>query len=80
VQVPFAQGIEMFINAKRAGKKVWLLQYDGQNHQVWGDSAEDYHIRMLQFFDHYLKGSLMPEWMDKTPTDPHLLTEGTSSN
>lgn len=63
--VPFAQAIEMFTGLKRAGKKVWLLQYDNGVHFVSGKDAVDYTIRMRQFFDHYLKGAPAPVWMTK---------------
>jgi len=62
--VPFEQAIEFFVNLKRAGKVVWLLQYDGgYGHQLGGNAAQDYHTRMLQFFDYYLKGAPPPIWM-----------------
>lgn len=63
-QVPFSQGIELFTALRRLGKKVWLLQYDKGDHGVGrGKDAMDYSIRMMQFFDHYLKGAPAPEWM-----------------
>lgn len=61
--VPFAQGVEFFTALRRLGKKVWLLQYDDGKHEVSGKSAEDYSIRLGQFFDHYLKGAPPPKWM-----------------
>jgi len=62
--VPFAQGIEWFTGLKRAGKKVWLLQYDHEGHGLDNRSNQkDYTIRMRQFFDHYLKGLPPPRWM-----------------
>jgi dienelactone hydrolase len=61
--VPFEQGIEFYTALRRLGKKVWLLQYDGQGHMVFGDAARDLTIRMRQFFDHYLKGTASPKWM-----------------
>jgi dipeptidyl aminopeptidase/acylaminoacyl peptidase len=63
--VPFEQAVEMFTDMKRAGKKVWMLQYDNQGHSLVGKAALDYHLRMLQFFDHYLKGKPAPIWMTK---------------
>jgi hypothetical protein len=61
--VSFAQGLEMFLGMRRAGKKAWMLQYDGNGHILNGKAAEDFTIRMQQFFDHYLKGAPAPIWM-----------------
>lgn len=62
--VPFAQAIEMFLGLKRAGKKVWLLQYDKEGHGLMNDkNARDYNIRIFQFFDYYLKAAPAPKWM-----------------
>lgn len=64
-QVPFSQGLEFFNNLRRLRKKVWLLQYDEGGHTVTGLEAADYHHRLLQFFNHYLKGEPAPIWMTK---------------
>jgi hypothetical protein len=49
---------------RRLGRKVWLLQYDGEAHGVFDDrNARDYTLRLTQFFDYYLKGSVPPRWM-----------------
>lgn len=61
--IPFEQGIEFYTALRRLGKTVWMLQYDGQGHVVFGKAAEDLEIRMKQFFDHYLKGACAPFWM-----------------
>lgn len=63
--VPFAQGVELFLALRRLGKKVWLLQYDGQGHGVHGKAAEDFTTRLMQFFDHYLKDKPAPIWMTR---------------
>ena len=64
--VPFAQGAEFFTALRRLGKKVWMLQYDEGSHSVErGEGAEDYSIRMFQFFNHYLKGMPAPKWMTR---------------
>ena len=59
----FSQGVEFFNALRRLGKKTWMLQYDGEGHQVGGNAAIDYTIRLKQFFDHYLKDSAAPKWM-----------------
>jgi dipeptidyl aminopeptidase/acylaminoacyl peptidase len=61
--VPFPQGVEMFTALRRLGKKAWMLQYDGEDHMVFDNAAQDLTIRMTQFFDHYLKGAPAPRWM-----------------
>jgi dipeptidyl aminopeptidase/acylaminoacyl peptidase len=63
VQVRNSQGIEMFTALRRLGKRVWMLQYDNGDHTVDGKDAEDFTIRVKQFFDHYLKDSACPRWM-----------------
>jgi dipeptidyl aminopeptidase/acylaminoacyl peptidase len=62
--VPFGQSIELFMALRRAGKKVWFLEYEKERHQLGNNkSALDYTIRMKQFFDYYLKAAAPPKWM-----------------
>ncbi|MBO9572664.1 MAG: S9 family peptidase [Chitinophagaceae bacterium] len=61
--VPFEQGLELFLAMRRLGKRAWLLQYDGMRHGLSGKSALDYTIRLKQYFDHYLKDSACPRWL-----------------
>jgi dienelactone hydrolase len=61
--VPFSQAIEFFTALRRLKKRVWLLEYNEGNHGVQGASAEDFSIRIGQFFDTYLKGAPPPKWM-----------------
>ena len=64
--VPWYQGIEYFVGLRRLGKKAWLLNYNGEPHwPVKLANRKDFNIRMQQYFDHYLKGAPMPDWMDK---------------
>ncbi|ASU35109.1 S9 family peptidase [Mucilaginibacter xinganensis] len=64
--VPWYQGIEMFTALRRLGKPVWLLQYNGEAHNlVQRQNRKDISIREQQFFDHFLKGAAMPVWLDK---------------
>jgi dipeptidyl aminopeptidase/acylaminoacyl peptidase len=79
--VPWEQAVELFIALRRLNKKAWMLQYDGQNHGNYGKPAEDYTIRLTQFFDHYLKGALPPKWMTHTVSEPlQELEEGFESD
>lgn len=62
--VHFTQGVEFFTALRRLGKKVWMLQYDGEGHVLSNNKAKrDLTIRITQFFDHYLKGAPAPKWM-----------------
>ena len=64
--VPWYQGIEMFTAMRRLNKLVWMLTYNNEEHNLKAESwanRMDLTIRMKQFFDHYLKGDLMPSWM-----------------
>ncbi|HVW94412.1 MAG TPA: prolyl oligopeptidase family serine peptidase [Mucilaginibacter sp.] len=63
--VPFFQAEEIFTEMYRLKKRAWLLEYPDGNHGVWGKSAEDFSIRMSQFFDHYLKDQPAPVWMTR---------------
>jgi len=64
--VPWYQGIEMFTALRRLGKPVWLLQYNGEAHNlVQRQNRKDITIREQQYFDHFLKGAPMPVWMAK---------------
>jgi dipeptidyl aminopeptidase/acylaminoacyl peptidase len=62
--VPWYQGIEMFVALRRLGKEVYLINYNGDEHNPTKRANQiDLAIRMMQFFDHHLKGRPAPEWM-----------------
>ncbi len=64
--VPWYQGIEYFTAMRRLNKKIWLLVYNNEAHNlVERKNRKDIQIREQQFFDHYLKGDPMPTWMSK---------------
>jgi len=64
--VPWYQGIEMFTALRRLGKPVWLLNYNGDDHNlIKRQNRKDIQIREQQFFDYYLKGTKAPSWMVK---------------
>lgn len=64
--VPWYQGIELFVAMRRLNKPAWMLVYNNEEHNLrkWPNKV-DLSIRMMQFFDHFLKGAPAPEWMDK---------------
>jgi fermentation-respiration switch protein FrsA (DUF1100 family) len=75
--VPFSQAIEMYLAMQRAGKKVWLLQYEHASHGLSNENAVDYTLRLKQYFDYYLKGSLPPRWMTQgVPADQKGIDSG----
>ena len=62
--VPWYQGIEMFVGMKRLGKPVWMLNYNGDEHNLMKNANRmDLSIRMRQFFDYYLQDRPAPEWL-----------------
>lgn len=62
--VPWYQGIEYFVAMKRLGKPCWMLNYTGEPHwPVKMANRFDFQTRLLQFFNHFLKGEPMPKWM-----------------
>lgn len=64
--VPWYQGIEYFMMLRRLGKPVWMLQYNGEDHNLTQRrNSKDLSIRLQQFFDHYLKGDPAPAWMTR---------------
>lgn len=64
--VPWYQGIEYFMALRRLEKPVWMLTYNGEAHNLRKRrNRKDLTIRMMQFFDHYLKGKSAPVWMTR---------------
>lgn len=62
--VPWYQGIELFMALRRLNKPVWMLNYNGEEHNIRDrKNRKDITIRLQQFFDHYLQGAPMPKWM-----------------
>ncbi len=76
--VPWYQGIEMYMALRRLEKPVWMLNYNGEPHwPVKRENRMDFQIRMMQFFNHYLKGAAEPEWMTKgVPAIEKGITKG----
>lgn len=64
--VDFTQGIEYYSALRRLKKPVILIQYKGENHGLGKlENRKDYSVRMMEFFDHHLKGVGAPEWMSE---------------
>ena len=51
---------------KRLGKTVWMLNYNGEEHNLQENANRmDLSIRMRQYFDHYLLNKPAPQWMSE---------------
>lgn len=76
--VPWYQGIEFYMALRRLNKPVWMLNYNGQGHGLTQrQDRMDFAIRMKQYFDHFLMGQPMPEWMkDGIPAIKKGTTKG----
>jgi dipeptidyl aminopeptidase/acylaminoacyl peptidase len=62
--VPWYQGIEYFVALRRLNKPVWMINYNGDSHNLMKKpNMIDLSIRLSQFFDHYLKDAPAPNWM-----------------
>ena len=62
--VPWYQGIEFFSALRRLGKKVWMMEYNGEAHGLMERrNRKDWSIRLSQFFGYYLKGEKPPHWL-----------------
>jgi dipeptidyl aminopeptidase/acylaminoacyl peptidase len=64
--VDFTQGIEFYNALRRLKKPVVMVTYKGENHGIAKlENRKDYSVRMMEFFDHYLKGKPAPDWWEK---------------
>jgi len=62
--VDWMQGLEYYNMARRLGKEVIFLSYPGEGHHLGRQKNQiDFQIRMMQFFDHHLKGAMPARWM-----------------
>ncbi|MFY7989769.1 MAG: alpha/beta hydrolase family protein, partial [Fluviicola sp.] len=62
--VPWYQGIELYTGLRRLQKPVWMLNYNGDDHNLMKNANRiDLSIRMRQFFDYYLLGAPAPRWL-----------------
>ncbi|MBN9297594.1 MAG: prolyl oligopeptidase family serine peptidase [Filimonas sp.] len=62
--VPWYQGIELFTAMRRLNKPVWLLNYNGEAHNlVERKNRKDIQVREQEFFDWLLKGEKPAPWI-----------------
>jgi dipeptidyl aminopeptidase/acylaminoacyl peptidase len=61
--VPWYQSIEFYLALRRNNKESVFLQYRGEPHHLRKYANKlDYSIKMMEFFDHFLKGAPAPKW------------------
>ncbi len=64
--VDWNQGLEFYNAARRLEKEVILLSYPGEPHHLAREANQkDFQTRMMQYFDHYLRGTPAPEWIEQ---------------
>jgi len=62
--VDFRQGVEFYNYARRAGKELVFLVYPGEDHGLREEEDQkDYHVRIIQWFAHWLKGEPAADWL-----------------
>ena len=62
--VDFNQGITYYNTLRQLGKDVILLEYVGENHGLAQlKNRRDYSLRLMEYWDSYLKGQPAPEWL-----------------
>lgn len=71
--VEYFQATTFYNYARRAGKNMVLLVYEGEDHGFSKKANQiDYHRRILEWFGHYLKGDPAPAWItDGTKLGDH---------
>jgi len=62
--VDWHQGVEMYNAARLASKQFVMLVYAGENHGLAKKPNQvDYHWRVREWFDTYVKGHAAPKWI-----------------
>jgi hypothetical protein len=83
--VDWMQGLEYYGMARRMGKNVIFLSYPDEGHHLSRkENRIDFQIRMMQYFDHHLKGTQPAKWMvegvpylEKDYANPREMADGT---
>ena len=64
--VPWYQGIEFYSAMRRLGKEAYMFVYNGEKHGLRErENQKHWTVHMAEYFDHFLLGAPLPEWMDK---------------
>ena len=67
--VDFNQGVELYNAARLVNKDFVMLVYPGENHSVRKkENQVDYHYRVLEWFNHYVRGDEAPKWITEGVT------------
>ena len=62
--VHWHQSVALYNIARRAGRNAVMLQYGGEDHGLRKRQNQiDYHHRIFEWFDHYLKGEPAARWI-----------------
>jgi esterase/lipase superfamily enzyme len=72
VDARISQALQLYLILRRLGKKVWLLEYGDAYHGLFEpEQSKDFSLRMLQFFNFYLKDAPAPKWMNENVDAMH---------
>lgn len=64
--VPWYQGIELFTALRRLNKPVWMLNYNGEAHNlIERKNKKDIQVKQQEFFDYMLKGTPPAKWISE---------------
>jgi dienelactone hydrolase len=64
--VPWYQGIELFTAMRRLNKKVWMLNYNGEAHNlIERKNRKDIQQKQAEFFDYMLNGAAPAKWISE---------------
>jgi len=82
--VDWIQGLEYYNMARRLGKEVIFLSYPEEPHHLnERENQIDFQIRMMQYFDHHVRGMTAAKWMvegvdhlDKDFANPREMIDG----
>ncbi|HLG41591.1 MAG TPA: prolyl oligopeptidase family serine peptidase [Chitinophagaceae bacterium] len=67
--MPWDQGLFMFQSLWRLNKPAWMLEYEREGHGLNNiENQKDLTVRVLQYFNHYLKNAPAPVWMTRSIT------------
>lgn len=65
-QVHWHQSVELYLAMHRLQKNNIMLLYPNEEHSITNpENQKDLSIRILQWFDHFLKGEKPVEWIEK---------------
>jgi len=62
--VPWSEGLQWFLSLRRLNKRVWMLNYENEDHSIEEPADQvDYTLRLKQFFDYFLQSGAKPAWL-----------------